>query len=289
MSADGSTFDFERNRARAARSAARASGFTTDSTSHTQAGAKLLDTRSLRLKKMRYNVIACANLLDLDARRGGFRVKVALLTLTYKLVSDPRPDDISRFCNAMRMWMSRREEIARYVWVGELQERGALHYHIVVWLRHGIKLPKPDKERVDPRGRLIAAWWPHGRSNIKEARSPVGYIAKYAGKLKTKLGNGGFAIPRGFRLFNRGGLDREDRIRMAWANLPGWLRERVTPDERCKRIPGGGFISRLTHDFWPSPWKISSVVRAGCGALVTIVPALPEGLELCLPSSFREF
>lgn len=134
-------------------------------------------------------------------------------------------------------------------------------------------MPMPDK-----RG-----WWPHGMSQIQFARSPVGYIAKYAGKLKTKAGDVGMAIPKGFRIYGVSGLDKEDRRKRAWANLPGWLRDHMTPEDRAKRIIGGGWISRLTHAFYPSIWKLGRIVRTGGGALITLVPALPEGTALCTP------
>lgn len=248
------------------------SGLVTDSTSRTP----LLDTRLNRLRRMRYNVIASANMLNVDATRGGFRVRPVFITLTYRNAEQPEPKHITAFVDRCKKHLKRRGQHFRYVWVAELQERGVLHYHVIVWLPHGWLLPKPDK----------SGWWPHGWSNIKRAEAPVGYLAHYAGKFKTKAHASGFHIPKGFRLYAVGGLDVEDRLRRAWANLPGWIRDHMTPEDRAKRIRGGGFISRLTHEFYPSIYKLGRIVKAGGGAFVTLIPALPEGVELCSPYTF---
>lgn len=272
MSADGSLFQFGTARAKRAQS-----GLVTDSTSDTVPSGKgetvEVDTRSIRFRRMRYNVIASANWLNVEATRGGFRCDPIFITLTYAEVGAQTARDISGFVKRLREYLRRRGEKLRAVWVAELQERGALHYHMIVWLPKGWKLPKPDE-----RG-----WWTHGFSNIKRSHRPVGYLANYAGKLKGKGLDGGFAFPKGFRMFAPVGLDREDRLKRAWANLPGWLRDHMTPDDRAKRIQGGGWVSRLTHDYFPSIWKVGAIVKTGGGAFIQLVPALPEGVQLCSP------
>jgi hypothetical protein len=258
------------------------SGLVTDSTSGPFVSSKAepvqVDTRLNRFRRMRYNVIASANMTHADVTRGGFRTDVVFITLTYRTIDQPEPRHISDFLKHCRRHMQRRQQRLRYVWVAELQERGVLHYHVIVWMPKGYKLPKPDN----------SGWWPYGMSNIKLARAPVGYLAQYAGKLKGKAVDGGMCIPSGFRLYGVGGMDAEDRLKRAWANLPGWLRERVLPQERCKRIAGGGFYSRLLHEFWPSPFKIGRIVKTGGGAFVTLIPAFPEGISLCSPYTFQK-
>lgn len=253
------------------------SGLVTDSTSG-HSNILEIDTRLNRLRKMRYNVIASSNMLNVDATRGGFRVEPIMITLTYRTIEQPQPMHIAEFIKRCRRHLQRRGQHFRCVWVAELQQRGVLHYHVIVWMPHGYRLPKPDGGE-NPKN----AWWPHGWSRIEKAKNAVGYLANYAGKLKSKATLSGFYIPKGFRLFGIGGLDKEDRTRRSWANLPGWLRDHVLPQDRAKRIQGGGFISRLTHEFWPSPFRIKSVVKAGGGAYLSLVSALPEGVSLCSP------
>ena len=244
------------------------------------------------MKRMRYNVIASSTMLNADATRGGFRIEPVMITLTYQRVDQPRPEDVRTFIDHIRKWMKRRGETFRYAWVGELQKRGALHYHIVIWMPHGMRLPKPDVFRQLQRGPMgpgdigpqpHTAWWPHGWSRIEKARNAVGYIAKYASKLKSSINYSGQTIPRGFRIFGIGGLDSEDRSKRSWCNLPGWLRDRTVPDDRCKRIIGGGWVERSTGDYWPSPFKVGRVTTIGGRTFVSIVPNLPEGTELCSP------
>lgn len=263
--------------ASAASAARRVSGLVSDTTSRTatipKAEPATIDTRELRMKRMRYNVIASATFHDADMHRGGRRPVCIFGTLTYRENVNPEPKHMSDFGQRMRVWLKRAGETLRMVWVAELTQRGRLHYHFITWLPHGWRMPMPDK-----RG-----WWPHGHSQVQFARSAVGYIAKYAGKFKGKALDAGFAIPKGFRIYGVCGLDQEDRAKRSWANLPGWLRDHMTPDDRAKRIVGGGWISRLTHDFYPSIWKLGRIVKTGGGALITLLPALPEGTALCSP------
>jgi hypothetical protein len=283
--------------ARAARAAR--SGLVSDTTSRTAFGKQggegspppEFNTRTARYRRMRYNVIASSTMIDADARRGGFRIDCIFVTLTYRdgvvdpetgefTAGQPMPKHVSEYTHCLRSWCARREIAARFVWVAEMQpgrafkgQPCALHYHLIVWLPHGYRLPMPDK----------AGWWKHGSSKIERARSPVGYLAHYAGKLKTKGGDVGLSMPRGFKLYGCGGLTIEQRLFRAWANFPGWLRDRVQPEDRCKRIVGGGFFSRERWEHWPSPWRIGRVRPVGGGAIVTLLPAFSEGVELCSP------
>jgi len=63
-----------------------------------------------------------------------------------------------------------------YTWVAELQKRGEVHYHVMLWVEHGYKIKKPDT-----RG----GGWTHGMSRIERVRSPF-YIVKYAKKISQK-------------------------------------------------------------------------------------------------------
>ena len=80
-----------------------------------------------------------------------------MLTLTYREVGAWHPRHISELLQRVRVWLRRRGERLRYVWVGELQQRGALHYHVLCWLPRGLTLPKPDKQ----------GWWTHGSTRIE--------------------------------------------------------------------------------------------------------------------------
>ena len=173
---------------------------------------------------------------------------VWFVTLTYRGVNDSRPDHIGSAIQRFRNWCKARKVACRYTWVAELQGRGAVHYHLLAWLPHGLVMPKWDLPR--PRGR--APWWPHGMSNRQEAYSGVGYLMKYLSKL------GEFhRFPKGLRLYGIGGLDVQGRNMRSWYNLPQW----------CKNQYGVGEIKRGTHghmvretgEILSSPYRVERV------------------------------
>jgi hypothetical protein len=128
----------------------------------------------------------------------------------------------------------------RYVWVAEMQERGAVHYHVIFWLPRGLHMPKPDK-----RG-----WWPCGDSRIEAARHAVGYVAKYASK-----GEEGPAFPRGVRIHAAGGLDLEGKRVARWWRAPSEARAHLGEGADIRFIKGGRVCVRTGH-FWASPWRL---------------------------------
>lgn len=155
----------------------------------------------------------------------------------------------------------------RYLWVAELQQRGAVHYHAVVWLPKGVRLPKPDK-----RG-----WWRHGSSNIQGVkRSAVGYLMKYV----SKGGLGQF--PRGCRLCGSGGLDAPASAEFHYWRLPRYMREVMEIGQRAGRVPGGGWMCRETGEMRRSEFGllgIGRVTREANGRKWQVAaPILVEGL-----------
>lgn len=181
----------------------------------------------------------------------------SLLTLTYREVKGWDAKHVSVCLDHIRKWLAKRGHKLRYVWVAELQERGAVHFHAVIWLPRGLTLPKPDKQ----------GWWKHGSTNIKWARKPVGYLTSYISKLQTK--NGGF--PKGLRLHGSGGLDAHVRATRAWRFLPQWLHVQTSPECRCTRAKGGGWVSRETGEWFESPYFMTGFsFLPGVGRVVQI-------------------
>lgn len=192
-----------------------------------------------RLRKMRHGVITSARLLDEQSRQGGRRIAPVLVTLTYRPGEAWNGRHISDTLAAARQWHKRLGLRMRYVWVAEMQQRGAVHYHVMFWLPHGYKLPMFDKRR----------WWPYGMSNTERARNAVGYCAKYASK-----GEDGPAFPRGIRISGAGGLDVEGRRVCRWWRSPKQAREQLGESADIRRITGGRFDA-VTGQFWESPWR----------------------------------
>ena len=199
-----------------------------------------------RARRCKRSIITRARCMVESVRRGGFRVYTALLTLTYRDVDGWAPRHVSDALEAMRTWMKGRGHALRYVWVAELQERGAVHYHVLIWLPRGVRLPKPDN-----RG-----WWSHGSSRIEGARNSVGYLAKYASKCLTVE-----KFPRGLRLSGFGGLDEQARQEATWWMLPSYVRERFTVADLVRRAPGGGFVASSTGEWIGSTWGLWDKAR----------------------------
>jgi len=128
-----------------------------------------------------------------------------------------------------------------YVWVAELQKRGAMHYHLLIWLPKGLSLPKPDKQ----------GWWPHGMTKIEWARNAVGYMAKYASK-----GDSSNKFPRGARIHGCGGLTGVQLQEARYWKRPTWVREKTVIGDQVKRHHGGGWLDHDTGEILESPWEV---------------------------------
>jgi len=167
----------------------------------------------------------------------------AMLTLTYHPDVQWDKRHVSECVRNARQWLKRRNLSCRYVWSMELTKAGKPHYHIVIWLPWGSKLPKLDE----------AGWWPHGSTRMEWARCAVGYIAKYVSK-----GQEDVSLPKGARMYGVGGLQGEALNEARWWALPGWLRDehKVTKDQQVIRRVGGGWIDRETGECFFSPWRV---------------------------------
>lgn len=140
---------------------------------------------------------------------GGFRVRPLFVTLTYRPGVEWRPSHLRDTLRLLRAWLARRGHVLRYVSVAELQKRGAVHFHLVIWWPAHLRMPPPDSSMM----------WPHGSSNVQRARHPVAYLAKYASK-----GTPDGDFPCGIRMHSCGGLPSDQRIKRAFHLLPGWVK-----------------------------------------------------------------
>ncbi|MDR0702379.1 MAG: hypothetical protein LBF61_08255 [Azoarcus sp.] len=166
-----------------------------------------------------------------------------MLTLTYRpeVLWDAR--HVSACIRSIRQWLKRRNTPCRYVWVLEMTKAQRPHYHILVWLPWGCKLPKLDQ----------AQWWPHGMTRMEWARHAVGYAAKYVSK-----GQDDIILPKGARMYGVGGLEGEALNEARWWALPVWLREQVGKDQPVRRCPcGGGWLDKESGEIFRSPWKVA--------------------------------
>lgn len=193
-----------------------------------------IDSQLMRVARMQNKVSAWASYtrhLGLD-----HSCEMKMVTLTYAptpdCVSAWRPHHIGDYLGKLRKWL--KDELKAYAWVSELQDRGEVHYHLLLYVRRGVAFPYPD----------LSGMWPHGMSRVDIARS-TGYVVKYSQK-----GTDDQVYPAGLHLFAvwirkdlRDALyDRFIRVK----SLPSWLHDQAfVSDEWPKRAEGGGWLLKL--------------------------------------------
>jgi len=196
-----------------------------------------------RIKRLRKNIFASGRLLDLSLKSSGHRCW--LVTLTYRGIDDWSPRHISDCIGAFRRWCKKRGIKPRYTWVAELQTRGAIHYHLALWLPGKFSCPMFDRG-----GRDYQRFWPHGHTNRINLRFPTGYLLKYMSKLDSKH----HKFPRGARIHGSGGLNPEDRQIKTWLNFPIWLKQISAVGEVVTKL--GRRIVKATGEVLQSPYKV---------------------------------
>lgn len=199
----------------------------------------------MRLSRMRKSVKAAARSIEEVALSGQEARVAVMVTLTYADVDGWGRRHVSDYLQHVRMWSARRGFEIPYVWVAELQARGAVHYHVVFWMPTDQWLPSADR-----RG-----WWAHGMSNTIRARKPMSYLLKYATKGDAS------EFPRGLRLYGYGGLSSEGRAVRYWLCLPGWLIRKARVFQRITRLPGGFWVQENTGELWRGAWEFVRLDR----------------------------
>lgn len=229
-----------------------------------------IDTAEGRIKRLRQSVITRARIIDHGA---GKNLQPWMFTLTYREVDAWQARHISDFLKRLRQWVARRGlPKMPYVWVAELQKRGAVHYHVLAWLPKSWRLsdvPKPD----------TMGWWPHGLTQRERARNAVGYLAKYVskGSLSSEM-----KFPPGCRLHGGGGISLRAAASVRWWLLPSYMRAAVSPASDVRRKKGGGFISRATGQIWAA---VFGICRVGRGRVTVVQIAEPPPPRQPRPSS----
>lgn len=178
-----------------------------------------------RVKRLKKSVWASGHLHGFADK--GHRPPVAwFVTLTYDTQGtlgngkhDWAAHHMSRTIDRFRNWCRSFGIPCRYTWVAELQTRGAVHYHMLVWLPVGCTMPKWDKWHKLASGVTRPPFWPYGMSNTQTSTAGVGYLMKYLSKLGELT-----RFPKGLRLYGIGGLTEQARSVRSWLNLPEWVK-----------------------------------------------------------------
>jgi hypothetical protein len=133
--------------------------------------AVILDTFKKRLWLMRQRVHDWAVVMDLLKKE--FDTRMVMIMLTYAKVEDYSPGHIRDYMKKLKQSIGKN--LYGFAWVCEIQERGAVHYHLIMVTKKGARIPTPDKSGM----------WGHGISGIHTAKTPY-YLLKYTGKERQK-------------------------------------------------------------------------------------------------------
>jgi len=226
-----------------------------------------IDPKQTRVTRLRKGLGIAAKQLH---NQGDRDQQIWMQTLTYAGTNrDWRPEHISRYLDAMRKWhyAVTGSKSLRYAWVAELQQRGVIHYHVIVWLAGGLTPPKGDIawKRRDKAG--LVHWeppmWPHGMTRRDLSTAPVAYLMKYASKVESK--NVG-SFPHGARIHGAGGMDATGRAIRRWVLWPAYVQGNASISDRFRPAPGGGYRNDetgelLQAEFAPTGGGFSSFVR----------------------------
>jgi hypothetical protein len=213
--------------------------------------------------RMQRGVIGSARIIHNDFVEAGIPMRSALGTLTYRPDVAWEPRHITDLLQHYAKWAKRRGFRFQCVWRMEPHADGRPHYHFVFWMPKGITPPMPDKQ----------GWWKHGMTNVKWARSPVGYIAKYAAKGAEDV------YPKGARIWGAVGLTAGQRARAQWCVAPRWVRRLVSPSVGCRRV--ARLFANPFQAKWAERWNTHSP-----GLPMEPLPAVKRVLWRCMGTLF---
>lgn len=238
-----------------------------------------IDRDESRFRRLRKNVGMAAklHLQELQGRRH----QVVMVTLTYRPGVHWHATHLAAYMDRVRKWHKKRTgQLPRYVWVAEVQDgsrtetgigRGVIHYHCIFFLPKGLTMPKADKQ----------GWWRHGMTNTKPCTSPVGYVMSYAKKLRSRRG-----IPKDARIYGIGGLSGQARRIRSWVNFPAFIQARAAVTDSYGRQPGGGWVNRVTGEWFASEYVLAPFKAVGTTFVVRVRQHERPMKHVCGPYSW---
>lgn len=181
-------------------------------------------------------------------RAARFRGDTIFVTLTYRPGQEWAARHVSAFMKRVRRHLD--GALFAYCWVAELQRRGAVHYHIVLLVAPGTRIPKPDE----------AGWWSYGFTRVERVGA-VGSLSGYLRKYISKTEETG-KFPVGLRLFAVAIRKQfaAQRWQLRWLSAPSWFRAEV---ESSGAVVAVGVVFRKVvggwewlGEFFESPWSV---------------------------------
>lgn len=214
---------------------------------------RVVDMHERRLRHRRRRVIAWARAIDEGLDKN--KIKMELVTLTYRQGEEWEALDIRDFCTRVRVKFG--EKLLAYAWVGELHKSGKVHYHVLVVVEKGTYVPYMDDEGM----------WRKGSTRTEIARAPW-YLVSY---MKKRGGEKGYQsrdeFPRYMHIHSvwiREGVIKKNLVwRYRLSVLPWWLEKIMREGEGIlegvmpKRERGGWWIGNRCYGWYEfSDWRI---------------------------------
>lgn len=208
-----------------------------------------VDLQEARKARCRKRVLAWAN--TMKPFMNNPKYKMIMMGLTYRPGVEWKANDVRDFIVQLKKIVG-KENVVAIARVAELQQRGAVHYHLIIIVKAGVKVPFPDKSGL----------WLHGSTRVEVARSPF-YLVSYTKKAYQKDG----IFPKGIRMYevwiNPSYLSFIERWYFRLSSLPGWFEKVVREDiknigGKWKRLEGGGWS--FSDRVYKSPFVFISII-----------------------------
>lgn len=198
----------------------------------------MVDQVRQRYDRMRKRIKAWVELMD-----GVENARLMMITLTYRPGVDWMPNDIRDYMHKLKRKL--KDRLLGYAWVAELQKRGAVHYHVMLYIVSGTYIPRPDQSGM----------WANGLSRVEPARTPY-YLLSYLKKTYQKDYD---KFPKGIRCYacwlqddvlklalRYKVLNKTDRMYVdmyGWDELPFWKKH----EKQFSQWHMGGMYSDVTE------------------------------------------
>lgn len=176
-----------------------------------------LEARMARLRKRLKFFSAWA-----DEVEEHHNVHKILVTLTYRPGEKWEARDLTEFMRKIKRYLGGR--LYGYFSVAEMQERGAVHYHVVLVVEKWARIPKPDEE----------GYWTKGSTRVERVRKIYAYLGKYLQKDEQKA-----EYPKGIRMFSMSLYVLKDE----WSSskFSSWVYEKInalilTVEDKVERM-----------------------------------------------------
>jgi len=193
---------------------------------HPLKGDIFVDSNLMRIQRLRRRITAwttaMSNVINSQA------VACYGIALTYRPGVEWAPGHIQQFMMTLRKVFG--HSLLGYAWVAELQQRGAVHYHVTLIMEKNyvFKAERYGKMTVlrNPYFQF-QSYWVHGFIDFKRLVHPSpAYLMKYSQKSEQKGGD----FPPGLRLFAcviRCEIDVIDKYSWAITSKPGHVRTKM--------------------------------------------------------------